>query len=1439
MLKTSRGGGKTLTYLLAGVFAFATGGAWAANRYWTGGGSDTLWNTAGNWDSLPGSSDSLFFRTESPNNKTVTLNGLYSYSGYMHLGLGGSADEPYIFEADAADHGLTIQDDVWLGYYEDGGLWLKSGTYTFGTKSGKSLHIGEAKSGSHDFVLRVGDGTSDVTLNAGNSVYVCGGGGLIADNAKMTVAGSLGIGALQNDNAFVAKTGGDWVVNGNISMNGGSGSKAIFRHYGGNLVVANDLCVQDRGSGEFYMEGGHVTVSNRVSFGQYYLSSGNKANVYLNGGVFEAKAFRFHNCDYSTASFIFNGGTYKAMADGHIAVYEGRMGYGYLRFKVGAQGGTIDTAGYDVVSPFQLLKDGSVSGPLTVKGGGSLALSNSNITYDNKIFLEAGTTLAVSNDTAAANILARGIELTGTPEFNKGYTVFVCNKELAESDLDNITCSVAEIAKSIGADGKSIVVTYTGDKDLSAFVPRYIGPADGSLSDAANWTPAGIPASGNVYIKSETAANLTVGDTFSPSAITFLPGSASVTIGGNDLANIEAVTNLSSAVQMFANKVAFKDAYRIYCDGYAVNFAGGATATCPAGDMVDNAVSHVLMGDITFTANWAQGDIVNPYTVPNGSVLQGEDARGTGTTSSHCFLSIEPGGKAYFKTAFVSHNKSLINTDGELHVKDVLEVGDGESTANSHATHDENDIGVIYAGGLHKCARRNVYIKVPALYIGSQGLGANAQDYTIRFADAAKTVYATADFKIFGPTNNSTKSDWGLSLDKQVTFNTQGHTITWTGGANGSGALVKDGEGTLVFDPPGTGLSGAVTVKGGTLKVMSASGVSTGTMTVEAGAVLEVVEGGSLGTSPLTLEAGSTLVVPSSGLPLAVASLALPESGKATIRIAGDAAYAEGDYELLFVTGGLPAGFADKVDIVLPDGTSENRQLYTIDNGIMRFVVGDAELSNPYTWTGAAGDGKMNTPGNWLGGEVPPEGSVVFIPPTAGEIENDIENFAPASITIGYGGGLEIGGNDIVNVVAITNLSTVASQTNTINAKVYFAGNIQVKQAAMAETGDLTKAHVTFAGGAYAAPGCSLENGNYAANYSRCMFGKYYLASTAENPWTVPYQGGSKRICLADDSSLYIPYAGALTELYVGTGAKVDVGDMSNVSGRISYQNKGEMVVTNLTVTGGDTYLTYNQGTTVSSVFKFGSVTNKISNAAWLYLGDGNASSKQTIFFGEGGIGFKGSGTTSICFGNRNKADTQTTIRPWYSDFTIGGKSNSSTRAIAFDNAVVFNTDDEEGEGRKITLDAITYARNSATITVSGTGTLQVNKSMENGVQPAVTVSDSATLAFGANGSLGTGDITLGAGTTLALTAASSRSEPLIDNTLNLPTEGKAKLRIDGVRLRSGNHEIATLGTGTAENIELDENSEALAGRKATFSVDSENNLILTIKPSGTLIIIR
>ena len=553
----------------------------------------------------------------------------------------------------------------------------------------------------------------------------------------------------------------------------------------------------------------------------------------------------------------------------------------------------------------------------------------------------------------------------------------------------------------------------------------------------------------------------------------------------------------------------------------------------------------------------------------------------------------------------------------------------------------------------------------------------------------------------------------------------QPHTITLDAGYSNNGALYIAGTGKVVVNHTGAEYGGY--------------NAYSGAVTVGDTATLAINADKKLTTGKTTFAAGTTLEVPSTGVEMG--EIAFFGEGTVTLKVS-DASLADGEYTLITSTANLPANVATAFAVEIP--TESPYVLYTPDNRELRLLVGDVTPATS-VWTGTVGDGKMSTAGNWVGG-VPTVGSTVCIPSTAATIDNDIDGFAPASITFGYGSGVvTISGKPITGIEAITNLSTTASHT--IDVPVYFAGDIQVKQAAMAETGDLTKAHITFAGGAYAAPGYAIENGNFTAVYSRCMFGKYYLAPDANNPWTATVQGSGKRICLADNSTLYIPYAGVLTELYISNGGKVDVGEMANTTGRISYKNFGEMVVTNMTITGtGDRGVSYNQGTNTPSVFKFKSVTNSMTGN-WFYLSDRNAAASHVFYIGEGGLNFANA-SGAYCLGC-DKADNFETIRPWYSDFTIGDRGNGSA-CFVVDRNVTFCTDDESGVGRTITIDAIMRGNATApTITVSGSGTLRVNKAAINTTQPTVTVTNTATLAIKPGASLTTSTMTFNSGTTL------------------------------------------------------------------------------------------
>ena len=119
----------------------------------------------------------------------------------------------------------------------------------------------------------------------------------------------------------------------------------------------------------------------------------------------------------------------------------------------------------------------------------------------------------------------------------------------------------------------------------------------------------------------------------------------------------------------------------------------------------------------------------------------------------------------------------------------------------------------------------------------------------------------------------------------------------------------------------------------------------------------------------------------------------------------------------------------------------------------------------------------------------------------------------------------------------------------------------------------------------------------------------------------------------------------------------------------------------------------------------------------------------------------------------------------------------------------------------------------------------------------ATTFSGSGTVAVASGVDLGTGGITLGGGTTLALTADSGTFTAL-KNALSLPATGTAAIRINGSRLRSGDHVIANVASGVIANVELDASGAAIGGRTASLRIE-DGKLILNITSSGFILIFK
>ena len=455
--------GSLFSFILSVALLFGVSGAWAADCNWLGHGVDTFWNTAANWDTVPESSDSLKFRNSSVVGRTATLNGNYTYAGVIHMGAGSSAENPYIFEATDPSYGLTIENDVWLGYHEDGWLWIKSGTYTFG-KSTKHLHL------RHNFTLTVGDETSTPSVTAKGNMNVAGesnnvgtltlnsgtvtvekdlnvGNGLgssgtingISGNLRQTGSGCcFNVGHGANSTGTVAKDGGDWSCY-YLRLGSGSGSTGTFTHNDGTLEVKTELSIGRTGTGTFTMNGGTVTLNSGAN--QYIGNeSGSSGTLNLNGGTFTARCLRRNN-DGATATLNFNGGTLKSnYADDRGLIASG------VTTTVLAGGGTIDSGNNSIYVTAAL----SGTGAMRFKGGNTITLSGAN-TYTGGTTIELGTKVVASDATAKDTILSNLVIDGRAVLEGKTYDVLECSG-LTAADLANVTLVNCAAGATVGFD---------------------------------------------------------------------------------------------------------------------------------------------------------------------------------------------------------------------------------------------------------------------------------------------------------------------------------------------------------------------------------------------------------------------------------------------------------------------------------------------------------------------------------------------------------------------------------------------------------------------------------------------------------------------------------------------------------------------------------------------------------------------------------------------------------------------------------------------------------------------------------------------------------------------------------------------------------------------------------------------------------------------------
>ena len=495
-------------------------------------------------------------------------------------------------------------------------------------------------------------------------------------------------------------------------------------------------------------------------------------------------------------------------------------------------------------------------------------------------------------------------------------------------------------------------------------------------------------------------------------------------------------------------------------------------------------------------------------------------------------------------------------------------------------------------------------------------------------------------------------------------------------------------------------------------------------------------------------------------------------------------------------------------------------------------------------WTGAAGDNNLSTQRNWSLNEVPAGNANIFSATPMTLTKG--ATFAPTSITFLEGSaGVTIGG-DFTSLTRIINNSYVSQ---TFSGAVNFgSGNIDVVQTGFCNNdGTVAGGCVVFAGGV---------TGNNIANHT--VFTGNYTLTTTDNINFM--SGGTSRFVVNAGSTLTVKKTDQIQELYIMSGATLHTEYASHWWGasggenRLWCWNAGTFIADRYEFHGhGSQWLGGYVGNPISvalnanGVLKIGTLNITDDGVVMLHgnYNVGNVGDALTTYIGEGGLNIAEGKTGYYLVENYTH---RSTLRPLNSNFTFGKGSNASYDFRIGNGGgninFTFHTDDEQGVAREITLAARVYTeQNTSSITVKGGGTLKVTSASPDMIGSTV-VADTATLAFGAGASFGAagtaGAITLGNGTTLALTSTGKALSPLA-NALNLPTGAGevATIRIDGGWLSSGDHEIATVGNAAATaNVTLDENSTALAGRKYTLKVEN-GKLLLNIKFAGTIVIIR
>ena len=469
-------------------------------------------------------------------------------------------------------------------------------------------------------------------------------------------------------------------------------------------------------------------------------------------------------------------------------------------------------------------------------------------------------------------------------------------------------------------------------------------------------------------------------------------------------------------------------------------------------------------------------------------------------------------------------------------------------------------------------------------------------------------------------------------------------------------------------------------------------------------------------------------------------------------------------------------------------------------------IVVTCTAYRPAYYIGPA-DGNLSVDANWSDKTVPTGGNATFLCPSpATLVKGDV--FAPSSITFAANSAkVTIVGDGVLSgITAITNLSPSANHEFRVavaGGTVYFN----------------TTTYCVFSGGITVSDADFSQSPSSAAG--RMIAGRWEIT---KDKWIPQSYNEVKSGSILAVKNLYRPH-----NLVIQSDAIViaETVETDTNGATITYRNNGILEATERYVASSwGSYFSRKPADDTDGVLKFKSVVDGTDKDVVVNC--------PTIAVGSDGFSFqkRANGNNPGHFRLGEKKRT-TVILPMADYVFMPGFDNSVNYYDICGTVKIGTKDYGSEEQRIVTVNGIFLGEGS--VEATGCGTLVFNSGST--FTGGLTVRDTATVQVNANCIPGSGTVTLCAGTTLALTSASSEFVPF-NNTLYLPTEGFANIRIDGRRLSSGNHEIATIGAGDTANVALDSASVVLDGRRYSLKIEG-GKLTLSIVPSGFKVIIR